>query len=735
MNDVTLGGAASALLALGDDLQHSRLLTIEFPRDDGPAGAILLINKLVATETTSRDYRIDLELLSDKARIPLKQVMGRMVTVSLVREDGSLRYFNGFVFEFRLIKADGGFAYYGMVLKPWLAFAALRKNSKSFLGKSVIELTQETFEHYQDRDWRVSLSREYPQLVCANQFNETDYNHLHRRWEELGLHTWYEHRADGHTLWIGDDTTLAAAIDKGADPDNPDQIPFRSESGAMEDDAIHAWQAVRQVSSASISLASFDYKNPHPQVASRDSLNSQGDVWQYELYEHLGADGFKDNSDGSALAQRRMEEHDVRGQFYEVKGNDRCAQAGRSFKLGDHFSGEPVRAQRGEPARASIGGRDYLILSVTHTASNNYQAGSAAISQYSNEFTCVRQSLPWRPGRGFNSVAPVMAGVQTALVVGPQGSEIHTDSLGRVKVQFHWDRLGKFDDASSPWIRVMTNWAGSNFGQISLPRVGQEVVLQFVDGNVDHPIVIGSVYNRDNMPPWELPANKTQSGIVTRSSKQGASAHANTLRFEDWKDHEQLWLHAEKDQLTEVEHDEDKWVGNDRRKTIDRDEITTVKHDRTETVGNDEKVTVHNNRMERVDHNEAIDIGGNRTEHVGKNDKVMILGHRTERVLLAKEESIGLAKTLNIGAAYQTAVGGLMNTTVVLTQAEEIGMSKTVIVGANSLLRAGTEHKVVVGSSVLTISESRIELLADEIVIQGRKKVEIHGDDIDNNPG
>ncbi|MDP3673307.1 MAG: type VI secretion system tip protein TssI/VgrG [Telluria sp.] len=735
MDRVPFGGAAAALLSLRDDRQHNRLLTIDFPRDDGPTDAVVLVNKLVAQEDLSRDFRFDVELLSDNARIPLKQVMGKMVTISLVREDGSLRHFNGYVFEFRLIKADGGFAFYGMVLRPWLAMASLRKNSMSFLGKSVIDITQATFEHYLNRDWKVRLTRDYPQIVCANQYNETDHNHLYRRWEDAGLHTWYEHRADGHTLWIGDNTALADAIDEGIDSDNPEHMPFRSESGSIEDDAIHSWQAVRQLNSASTALASFDYKNPRPQVVTRGSLNKQGDVWQYERYEHVGADGYKDHNDGTQLAQLRMEEHDAWGQYFEAAGNDRCAQAGRSFKLSGHFSAEPVRAPRGEPARASINRRDYLIISVTHTASNNYQAGRSAPSQYSNTFSCIRQSIPWRPGRNYNSEPCVISGVQTAIVVGPPESEIHTDNYGRVKVQFHWDRLGKFDDASSPWIRVMTGWAGSNFGQISLPRVGQEVVLQFVDGNIDHPIIIGSVYNRDNMPPWALPGNKTQSGILTRSTKEGRSAHANALRFEDWKDHEQLWLHAEKDQLTEVEHDEDKWVGNDRRKTIDRDETTTVKRDRTETVGHDEKITVHNDRTERVDHNENIDIGGNRTEHVGGDDKVNIDGNRTERVMLAKEETVGLAKALTIGAAYQTSVGGLMNTTVALTQAEEVGLSKTVIVGQHSLLRAGTEHKIVVGSSVLTISENRIELLADEILIQGRKKVEVHGDDIDHNPG
>lgn len=729
------GSATAAISALLNP-QNKRLLLLEFPRRDGPSGCMLLANKLYAQEHTSRDFQFEVEVISNDARIPLRDVMGKMVTISLVREDGTLRHFNGYVFEFRLIKADGGFAFYGMLLRPWLAYAALRQNSMSFRNMSVLDITQATFQHYKERDWRdYCTNQNQPQIVCANQYNETDHNHLHRRWEELGLHTWYEHRSDGHTLCIGDDSTIAKSIDAGVDMGRPEYIPFRAEAGSMEDDAICSWQAVRKILPASTTLASFDYKNPRAQLVTVDSLNKQGKIPPLEQYENAGSDGYKQTLDGEALAKRRMEEHEAQGQYFEASGNDRCVQPGRTFKLDGHFSGAPRVSPRGAPARANIGNRSYFILSTVHEASNNYHLGQDGESHYTNRFTCIRSSTPWRPGRHYNSKPVKVAGVQTALVVGPPNSEIHTDKLGRVKIQFHWDRLGKFDDASSPWIRVMSSWAGSGFGHISLPRVGDEVVVMFLEGNVDHPIIIGSVYNTARMPPWDLPNNKTQSGILSRSTTRGNATHANAIRFDDLKEHEQLWFHAERDQLTEVERDEDKWVGNDRRKTIDRDETSHIKRDRTETVDRDEKITVHNNRTERVDHNENIDIGGDRTEHVGGNDKVQIDGFRSERVTMAKEESIGLAKALTIGAAYQTSVGGIMNTTVALTQADEVGLSKTVIVGQESLLRAGIEHKVIVGSSVLTITANRIELLADEILIQGRKKVEIHGDDIDNNPG
>ncbi len=208
---------------------------------------------------------------------------------------------------------------------------------------------------------------------------------------------------------------------------------------------------------------------------------------------------------------------------------------------------------------------------------------------------------------------PFVQGPQTAVVVGPAGEEIYTDKYGRVKVQFHWDRDGKKDENSSCWIRVSQPWAGKSWGTIATPRIGQEVIVDFLEGDPDQPIITGRVYNAEQMPPYELPANKTQSGIKTRSSQGGAAANFNEIRFEDKKGAEQLFIHAEKNQDIEVENDETHWVGHDRKKTIDHDETTHVKHDRTETVDNNETITIHGNgprrRQGRDDHDSQ-----NRTE-------------------------------------------------------------------------------------------------------------------------
>jgi type VI secretion system secreted protein VgrG len=536
--------AGAALSAFTLDAQHDRLMRLAFPRNDGPE-SILLPNRLRAHEEVSRCFRVVVELLSDDARIPLKAMMARMVTISLVREDGSLRYFNGYVTEFRFLRTDGGFAFYQMVLEPWLALAKLRKDNVSFHGKSVIELTELTFAHYRQADWRTHIIDEDPRMTCANQYDETDYNHLHRRWEALGLMYSYEHRPDGHTLWLYDKSYLAQPVDPTG-IDDSGTIPFRDKAGSLEDDGIREWSPKRCIGSGQTTLVSFDFKNPVVQRSTAESLNNQGDVFPYEIYENTGSYGFRTRDDGEKLAYQRMGERDANTQTFDARGNDRTVQPGRFFKLGGHFSAELQAPKWGEAPPPSIADRDYLILSVDHEASNNYQAGPGAPSHYENTFRCIRKDIQWRPGRNYNSKPCTYPGIQTAIVVGPAGSEIHTDGYGRIKVQFHWDRLGKYDENSSPWLRVMSPGAGSEFGNIRLPRVGDEVAVVFLDGNIDHPLILGALYNYTHMPPWQLPEQQALSGLRSHELQSGAaSGRGNHLILDDTKEQIQAQLKSD----------------------------------------------------------------------------------------------------------------------------------------------------------------------------------------------
>jgi type VI secretion system secreted protein VgrG len=719
-----IGTLMNAVSELSNKLrQHNRLLRLTFPNDDGP-GAPMLANRLDVQEALSRDFRIVVEVLSDNENIELKDVMGKMVTLELVREDGTLRYFNGYVFEFRRDHTDGGFVRYHMVLGPWLSYLKLRRDNYLFHNMSLSDQTDEIFADYAVRSWELRISGPDPEMTFACQYGESDYNYLHRRWEALGWYYWYEHTANGHKLILSDDSTAAAPID-GLHKD----IPFQKEGGSQEDDGLGEWTPIRRLVPSSVALSSFDFKKPRPALVDVPTMNAQGEILAIETYEYAGAYGFADMDQGEAQAKLRMEEIESSGKFFQGRGNDRTAQAGRTFELTGHFD-----ATDGDDS-------NFLITEAYHTASNNYHAGDSSPSEYANRLVCTRTKVPWRPSRGLNSVEPKIHGLQTALVVGPAGEEIHTDEYGRVRIQFHWDREGKQDDQSSAWVRVATPWAGSNFGMTSIPRIGTEVVIQFLDGNPDRPLITGMLPNTDTMPPWPLPANKTQSGILSRSTPGGSYENANAIRFEDAKGKEQLWLHAEKDQLTEVEHDEDKWVGNDRRKTIDRDETSHIKRNRTETVDHDERISIGDNRTEDVGKNESITIGGDRTKHViqDERDNIDMNWHttvnmtKTENIGMAYMQNVGLGRMENVGLGYDLNVGAVMATIVGVDQITKVGNSISITAGDELSIKVGQASLVMKSDGTITINGHTFSVgTADEqsfnaggnITMKGKKILE-----------
>ena len=280
------------------------------------------------------------------------------------------------------------------------------------------------------------------------------------------------------------------------------------------------------------------------------------------------------------MVRSRMEEHRAQFEGFEGHGNARGLGAGRMFKLAEH--------------RSQAQNREYLVVSAAYRLRlDSYIASATPVSEddmFQCAFTALQSTQNYRPARV--TPKPLVYGPQTAVVVGPGGEEIYTDQYGRVKVQFHWDRYGKMDENSSCWIRVAQPWAGKSWGMMAIPRIGQEVVVEFLEGDPDRPLITGSVYNNSQMPPYPLPANKTQSGIKSRSSKGGQPAHFNEIRFEDKKGSEQVYIHAEKNLDTSVENCESHSVGANRTKTIGHDETTHVKHNRTETVDHNETVTV-----------------------------------------------------------------------------------------------------------------------------------------------
>jgi type VI secretion system secreted protein VgrG len=475
--------------------QNKRLLRLSFPHEDAPPSR-LMVNRFSGMESLSRDFQFTVELLSDDASIALETMQGKLLCVSLVQANGNLRPFTGYVAQFKLVKADGGVAFYEAILVPWLNYARLRQNNRLFHNQNLEQQTGEILKAYgRLPDWQWKVSGEQPPYTMCTQWSESDHNYLSRRWEAAGYAYWYDHTDKGHTLTISDDTTSVQPIDAYSP-----NIRFHTKEGSLEENAIAHWSTVKPSASAQSAISGFDFKRPYPTHVDVPTINQQGDIPRLEVHSYEGHYGFSQMAGADRLARQRMEEIEARGTYCEARGNNKHVAPGKWFRLTDHFN------HTGDD-------NEFLILDVHHEASNNYLQGKGAVAEYKNSFTCQPRNVPWRPGCNFASLGTKLWALQTALVVGPDGQgSLNVDQYGRVQVRFHWDR----DGTSSCWVRVATNWAGGEKGLASHPRVGSEVVVQWLDGNPDHPLITGCVHNQSMMPPWKLPEQQALTGFRSR---------------------------------------------------------------------------------------------------------------------------------------------------------------------------------------------------------------------------
>jgi type VI secretion system secreted protein VgrG len=677
--------------------QENRLFTLHTPLADG----VLLLDQFQGTETLSEPFRFTLQLLSERADLAPKELMGKPMGVTLRTASGADRWFHGHVTSFSHTGSDGGFAGYQAELGPWTDFLKHRINCKLFQDMNLPAILREVFKDY----GRLARTRfnfkeeEYPPITLCVQYQESDFQFITRLLEAHGLYYYFKFEPDSHVLVLANESRAAPAVPEAA------QIAFNSIPGAATEDTIDAWSLGERLTSTDYSTRRSDFKNPRERTEHRQHTSREtGAAPAMEHYDPSGPYGFKDFAAGEKLARLRMEQTEQRGASYHGSSNLRTLTCGHSFELRDHYR-----------KTDNIHDRLFLVTQVSHTGTNNY-LNHGTSSPYRNDFSCAPRSICYRPALA--APRPVIQGPQTATVVGPPGEEIHCDQYGRVRIQFHWDRLGKSTDASSCWVRVSSPMAGARFGFIAVPRIGQEVVVEFLDGNPDRPIITGCVYNELMRPPWDLPENQTQSGILTRSSKEGDASTANALRFEDKKGAEEVWLHAEKDQRIEVEHDESHEVGHDRRKAVGNDESTEIGNDRTEQVGA----------------NESISIGINQRLEVGAAQRIHIGATKNENVLLSSTEQVGGVRTLTVGAAYLMTVGAAKTEVVGLDSLEEVGHGKTSSIGKVYTLKVGDEFVIEVGKSRMVMTkDGKITLEGTEVTITGGGPVKVFGKNVEIN--
>ncbi len=635
----------------------------------------LLFESMTATAGLSALEDLQLGALSEKADIKPTALLGKTVTVTVKLGDDAKRHFHGYVTRFALVGHQGRHYQYRASVRPWLWFLSRTSDCRIFQDMTVPDIVRKVFDDHKVANFEFKLFRSYRKWTYCVQYRESDLNFVMRLLEHEGIYWYFEHSESEHRLVLVDSRSAHDA------PAGHESLPFYAHGAAPPDtETVSHWTFSREIRPGATALDSYDFERPSVDLMVDKHNPNDHDLADAEVYDYQG--DYLQAADGTQLVEDWLEEEQSRHHLVQASTNGHSVQTGRLLKLTQH----PRDDQNAE----------YLITSTSiHASVQANESGGEGGNVFHCDFTAIPSSQQFRPLR--KTPKPFVQGPQTAVVVGPSGEEIHTDKFGRVKVQFHWDREARkkdLKDKSSCWVRVSHPWAGKNFGMIHIPRIGQEVVVGFLEGDPDQPLITGRVYNAEQMPPWELPANATQSGILTRSSKGGAYGNANAIRFEDKKGAEQLWIHAEKNQDIEVENDETHWVGHDRTKTVDHDETVHVKHDRTETVDNDETITVHHDRTETVDNNETITIGANRTESVGANEDITIGANRTE--------AVGANETITIGGDRSISVGASETATVALQRTHSVGINETISVGAAQEITVGAAQQISVGANQST---------------------------------
>ncbi len=664
----------------------------------------LLFESMTASAGLSMLGEMQLGLVSEKADLKPEDLLGKPMTVSVALRDDTKRHFHGYVTRFGIGAHRGRYFGYQASVRPWLWFLTRTADCRIFQEQSVPDIVKKVFDDHSNANFEFKLFRSYRKWVYCVQYRETDYNFIARLLEHEGIYWYIEH---------GDGTSKVVLVDSQSAHDAApgyESLPYyENASGSAPDtECISDWSFASEVETDKVALTSYDFERPSTSLKADAKKSHKYSLPDFEMFDFQG--DYVQPADGTQWAEDRLDEHQSRFQMAHGASNAHGIEVGRLLKLAKH----PRPDQNDK----------YLVTAISVQAQVDAYESSGDAGAFHCDFSAIPSGQQFRPPR--RTPKPFVQGPQTALVVGPSGEEIFTDKYGRVKVQFYWDRLGKKDEKSSCWVRVSHPWAGKNFGAIHIPRMGQEVVVDFLEGDPDQPLITGRVYNAEQMPPWELPANSTQSGILTRSSKGGSVANANAIRFEDKKGSEQLWIHAEKNQDIGVENDESHSVGHDRTKTVDHDETSHIKHDRTETVDNNETITVHGartetvdknetitvhqNRTEKVDLNEGITIGVNRTESVGSNETITVGSNRsvtvgsseTKTVALQRTHSVGVNETISVGAAQEITIGGLQALSVGAVQTVNVGASQSTNVGTAQSNTIGADQKNKIGGEQLT---------------------------------
>ena len=517
-------------MRIGQATQINQAITVATPLGDD----ILLFRSMNVSEALGRLFQCDLELLSGDPNVNLDKILGQNVTVRFKRADGETRYFNGFVSRFSQAGELGEFVRYEATLQPWFWLLTRTADCRIFQETTVPEIIIEIFREHNFTDFKDALTETYRTWEYCVQYRETDFNFISRLMEQEGIYYYFTHEDGKHTLVLSDSLS-------GHNPvAGYEEVPYYPPQQSMrrKRDHIYGWNLTREVQPGAFAMRSFDFHKPRAKLLAEYSIPRDHAQAEYEIYDYPGE--YAERTDGDVYVRTRIEELQAQYEQVNGQGNASGLTAGCLFKLTRYPRSDQNKEYLITAMRFEIGPLEYESTSERNEG-----------PRFSCRFTAINSFETFRPPR--TTPKPVVQGLQTAVVAGRTGEEIWTDEYGRVKVQFHWDRYGKSDENSSCWMRVSQVHAGRGFGGVDIPRIGEEVIVSFLEGDPDSPIIIGRVYNNDNRPPTGLPAAGMVSGLKSNSTPGGGGY--NEISMNDTKGQEAVTVHAQKDMTTTVEND------------------------------------------------------------------------------------------------------------------------------------------------------------------------------------
>ncbi len=554
------------------------------------------LRRLSGEESVSRPFRYLLDLAAPDDAVDFSQMIGQSVTVTIDLADGQPRYLNGIVSQFAQSATSPDMSVYRAEIVPWLWLLTRRSDCRIFQQMTVPEIIAQIFDQLGFPNYEIRSEGTYESWDYCVQYRESDFNFISRLLEQEGLFYFFEHEADLHRLVIADSPA------KNIECPGQETAQHDSEAGVTTDrDVVTSWRPEQTLQPSKYSLTDFAFLDPTTslQVSTNSAVTAAADD-KFEIYDYpgdyvkMGPEAGSNIDRGESRVKLITEMADAAAVVVAGSGCCRPFVAGYRFKLEGH--------------NREDFNQEYLLTSVSHLLEQDAATGSGSeiTARYENEFTCIPHAVPFRPPR--ITPKPVINGPQTAFVVGKADEEIHTDEHGRVKVQFHWDRLSEADEMSSCWIRAGQLWAGKSWGGLFVPRIGNEVIVEFIEGDPDRPLITGSVYNATSPPPYEIADEPTLSGIKTLSSKKGEGF--NEIRFDDKKDAEEIFIHGQKNLDFAVENDRREQVGNDRHLIVKKDKYEHVQNNRHETVDADHLEEITKDRHLKVAGKEAKAVTG-----------------------------------------------------------------------------------------------------------------------------